>query len=304
MTLKELEIFVCVSEQGSISAAARLMDITPATASAALKRLEAELGARLFVRSTRSLRLSQEGEGFLGYCYPALDAIADGRAVIAGGGETLRGLLRLSAPSEFGRNLLLPWLDEFQACYPGVRFRLQLSDSLADIYRQPVDVALRYGAPPDSSLVALPLAPEVRRVLCASAAYLKRAGAPTAPEQLKEHNCLCYQLQESLHDHWRFYRNGLEVGVDVRGDRVCDDGDAVRRWAVAGHGIAYKSSLDIVRELNDGRLQLLCDDWLGELTPLNMLCAHRESLTPLVRTLREFLARRCAEALSSLGLPG
>ncbi|TVO68484.1 LysR family transcriptional regulator [Denitromonas ohlonensis] len=292
--LQDLEIFVRTAELGSLSAAARRLDLTPAAASAALKRLEATLQAALFVRSTRSQRLTAEGEVFLLHCRQALDLLADGREALASGRSVVRGVLQLSLPSDLGRNVLLPWLDAFQAAHPQVELRLQVSDRLADVYRQPVDLAIRYGSLPDSSLVALPLLPDNRRVLCASPDYLVRYGTPTAPAQLADHNCLCYLLGDAVHDRWRFFRDGQETSVAVRGDRVSDDGDVVRRWALGGWGLAYKSRLDVETDLHAGRLVAVCQDWLGESAPLNLLCADRRQLSPVVQQLREFLSLRLA----------
>ncbi|HEU4537521.1 MAG TPA: LysR family transcriptional regulator, partial [Polyangiaceae bacterium] len=169
-----LALFVATADAGSLSAAARRLGLTPAAASAALKRLEAELGALLFVRSTRSLRLTPEGERFLHYGRRALLLLREGREAVARGHDAAGGTLQVSAPSDLGRRHVLAWLDEFQARQPGLRLRLQLSDRLAGLHREPVDVALRYGKPRDSALVALPVAPYNRRVLCASPDYLAR----------------------------------------------------------------------------------------------------------------------------------
>ncbi|KAA3652458.1 MAG: LysR family transcriptional regulator [Proteobacteria bacterium] len=293
-TLQDLEIFVHTADLGSLSAAARRLELTPAAASAALKRLETSLQAPLFVRSTRSLRLTAEGEVFLQHCRQALDLLADGRAAVASGRSVVRGALQLSLPSDLGRNVLLPWLDAFQRRHPALTLRLQMSDRLADVYRQPVDLTIRYGTLPDSSLVALPLVPGNRRVLCASPDYLARAGAPASPAELVGHNCLCFMLSEAVHDRWRFFRDGQETSVAVRGDRVSDDGDVVRRWALAGHGLAYKSRLDVHADLRAGRLVAVCQDWLGEPAPLNLLCADRRQLSPAVQQLRAFLMPRLA----------
>ena len=160
----DLQLFVCTADLGSLSAAARRLDISPAVASAALKRLEQQLQARLFNRSTRSLRLTPEGELFLGNARLALQSLDEGRQQLAGSKVGISGPLQLSAPSDFGRNTLLPWLDEFQQAHPQVQLRLLLGDRVADLFREPVDIALRYGAPEDSSLVALPVAAANRRV--------------------------------------------------------------------------------------------------------------------------------------------
>jgi DNA-binding transcriptional LysR family regulator len=298
--LQDMEVFVLAADTGSLSAAARRLDMSPAAASLAVKRLEAEIDAPLFLRTTRSLRLTHEGQAFLEPCRQALQLLADGRDAALTGSAALRGVLQLSLPSDLGRNAVLNWLDDFLLLHPSIQLRLLLSDRLSDIYRQPVDLALRYGTLPDSNLVALPVAPQNRRILCAAPAYLLRAGVPTSPEALIDHNCLCFTLGDSVHDRWRFLREGRELSVHVRGNRVSDDGDAVRRWALAGYGIAYKSALDVADDLQDGRLVRLCAEWLGEAGPLNLICAERRQISPVVQELRGFLAERCAELLKKI----
>ncbi len=292
--LIELEFFVRAADYGSFSAAARSLDLSPAAASAAIKRLESELHARLFVRSTRSLRLTPDGERFLQHCRLALQAIDEGEQALRGDTTELRGSLQLSMPSDLGRRVVLPWLDAFLARHPGLRLRVQLSDRLADVYRQPVDLALRYGAPADSALVALPLLPKNRRVACAAPDYLARAGRPQNPQELRRHNCLRFLLSDDVHARWRFHGASGDSVIGVDGDRVSDDGDAVRLWAVAGHGIAYKSWLDVCADVQAGHLEVLLPEWRGEAAPLNLICADRRLLSPAVRALREFLTERCA----------
>ena len=170
------------------------------------------------------------------------------------------------APSDLGRNVLLPWLDAFQAEHPGIDIRLQLADRVANVYSEPVDAAFRYGKPQDSSLVALPLAADHRRVLCAAPAYLAAHGMPDTPHALAEHQGLCFMLGEDVHDRWRFWdAAGQEVVVRVRSRNVANDGDVVRRWAVLGRGIAYKSYFDAADDLAAGRLVPLCHQLMGQL---------------------------------------
>ena len=290
----DLQLFVHAADLGSLSAAARVMDMSPAVASAALKRIEAQLGARLLARSTRSLRLTAEGEGFLEYARTALASLDEGRRLLARGQDQVSGVLQLSAPSDFGRNLLLPWLDEFQREHPQLTVRLLLGDRIADLFRQPVDIALRYGEPEDSSLVALPVAPDNRRVLCASPDYLARKGEPRQLEQLLQHNCLLYMLGTRVHDHWQFNDGKRELGLTVSGNRFSDDADGVRLWAIAGQGIAYKSWLDVAGDVHSGRLKVLLPGLMCERAPLNLLCAHRAQLSKPVRLLRDMLSERCA----------
>ncbi|WP_374439279.1 LysR family transcriptional regulator [Pseudomonas panipatensis] len=297
LRLDDLQIFVRTAERGSLSAAARELDVSAAVASAALKRLEAALEARLFARSTRSLRLTAEGELFLGHARASLQSLDDGRQLLAGGRREVAGPLQVSAPSDFGRNVLLPWLDEFQALHPRLHLRLLISDRQADLYRQPVDVAIRLGQPNDSSLVALPLAADNRRVLCGAPDYFACHGRPRQPEDLRRHNCLLYLLAGRAHQRWSFSDGRREQVIDVSGDRICDDADVVRRWAVAGRGLVYKSWLDVAADVRAGRLEVALPDYLGEAAPMNLFCTHRAQLSPAVTLLREFVQQRCAELI-------
>ncbi|MCH2342061.1 MAG: LysR family transcriptional regulator [Pseudomonas sp.] len=290
----DLQVFVLTAELGSLSAAARQLELSPAVASAALKRLEVQLGCRLLVRSTRSLRLTGEGELYLPHARSALQSLVEGQQLLAGGKATISGTLQLSAPSDFGRNVLLPWLDEFQLQHPLLSLRLLLADRNADLFRQSVDIALRYGQPEDSSLVALPVASANRRVLCASPGYLGVHGAPRSVAELADHNCLRFMLAGRVHERWCFLDDRRrELEQLVGGDRISDDADVVRRWALAGRGVVYKSWLDIAQDVQSGRLVVLLPELLGEPTPLNLICAHRAHLGERVRLLREHLVERC-----------
>lgn len=300
--LRDLHLFQLTADTGSLSEAARRMDITPAAASMALKRLESELGATLFLRSTRSMRLTEEGVIYLGHCRQALQSLDEGREAIVSGGAALRGKLQLSMPSDLGRNVVLPWLDLFQQSHPQLHLQLLLTDHRSDIYRQPVDVALRYGPLPDSSLVALPVLLRHHRILCASPAYVVRHGTPATPEDLTQHNCLIYQLGGYLYDRWRFSVNGEVLSVQVSGNRTSDDSDIVRRWAIAGLGIIYKSSLDVAQDLLAGRLVQLCPQWQGEVVPLNLVCANRQRISPVIQALKSHLTKHSEQLLASIHL--
>jgi len=298
LRLDDLTVFVRTADRGSLSAAARELEISPALASAAVKRLEGELGLRLFARTTRSLRLTEEGEHYLGNAREALRLLKEGHDALIQGQETLGGTLKISMPSDLGRNMLVGWLDLFQAHYPKVSFQLSISDRVSDMYRQPVDLAIRYGRQDDSSLVALPLAPDNRRVLVASPDYIRQHGRLKDLNELLRHNCLRFMVDEVVHDRWTFQRDAAAepLTLHVSGNRSADDADVVRRWAVAGLGIAYKSRLDLADDIRSGRLQILMPEILGEPAPLNMLCMHRAQITPTVLQLRDFLRTCCEQA--------
>jgi DNA-binding transcriptional LysR family regulator len=297
--LDDVQIFVHTVDYGSFSEAARQLNIAPAHASASVQRLEKALDTRLFTRSTRSMQLSEAGERYLPHARVMIGALEQGEQALANGRGALAGPLRLSAPSDFGRNLLLPWLDEFQHRHPGLSLHVKMSDRAADLIRQPLDAVVRYGALPDSSLLAMKLVDNNRRALCAAPSYLERHGAPAKVEDLRRHNCLRYVWSEQIHERWRFTPPGGERTVAVTGNRISDDADAVRRWAIAGEGLVYKSRLDLIDDLKAGRLVELFPPEYCELAPLHLICAHRAQLSPAINALHAFLQERCAALRAS-----
>lgn len=287
----DLRVLVETARRGSLSAAARELDVTPAAASAMLKRLESVLGTRLFERSTRAMRLTAEGQSLLEYASRALELIEEGETQLKDTGAHLVGMVRVSVPSDLGRSVLLPWFDEFLASNPGVQITLSVSDRLADVVRDAMDLALRYGELEDSRLVARPLA-STRRVLCASPAYLKRHGAPQTPQDLVRHNCLTFHLNGRRYVSWRFERDGEWTEVRIDGNRVADDAALAHQWALAGAGLTYKSELDLVHDLASGELVRLLPEWEGEHYPLNAILPSNRFLPARVRALVEFLAAK------------
>lgn len=292
--IADLELLVRAAELGGLSAAARALDWSPAAASAAVKRMEAEWGVPLFVRSTRSLRPSAEGERLLPHVRQALQALQEGRAAAQAQHQALHGELQLALPSDLGRHVLLPWLEEFQQRHPRLALRLHLEDRNSDLVRTPMDLAIRYGAPDAPSQVALPLVPDNRRVLVASPAYLAQHGSPATPQALGEREALRFMLGGEVPAAWPICVDGQWLQVPVQGRRSANDGEVVKRWALAGLGIAYKSWLDVAAELAAGRLVQLNAHWLGEASPLNLVVPARRQLTPAVRSLRGWLHARFA----------
>lgn len=302
--LDDLALFVRAAALGSFSQAAREANLLPGQASAAVGRLERELDIRLFARSTRSLRLTEEGRRYLPYAQDALQALREGQEGMRGADAALSGTLQVAAPSDFGRNVLLPWIGELRRAHPGLDIQLLVSDQVADVFRDPVDVALRYGQMVDASYIALPVAPANRRVLVAAPGYLTRRGRPDSLDALARHDCLAYRLQGRIYDRWCFPRqegNGEgERTVQVNGALTCDDADVVRRWAVAGEGIAYKSWLDVCADVAAGRLEVLLPQIAGEATPLQLVCPHRKQFSPAVKLLHALVTERCAPLVARL----
>jgi len=292
----DLELLLRTADLGSLTAASKALGWSPAAASAAVQRLEAELGVPLFIRTTRSLRLSPEGERYVPHARRALQALADAQEAALDTRTSLRGLLRVSVTSDLGRHVLLPWLIDFQREHPSLELGLSVGDHLSDMLRSPVDAAIRYGAPADSSLIALPLLKAHRRVLVAAPAYLAAHGQPESAADLYDHhNALRFMVGGQLPNTWRLQIDSNWQDVRVRGDRFADDGEIVKRWLLAGLGLAYKGRLDVVDEIADGRLMQVCPQWLGEEVPLNLLVPNRMQLSPLVRQLRDWLVARLAQ---------
>lgn len=290
LRLDDLELFVRSSALGSFTAAAHEADLLPGQVAAAIKRLERELDVRLFARTTRSLRLTAEGELYLPTALNVLDSLRQGRDNLHGAQSGLRGVLQVSAPSDLGRNILLPWLNDFRRDHPELSLRLFLSDQIADLFRDPVDVAIRYGINQEANYIALPLAPWNRRVLVASPSYLARHGRPQTIDDLQQHACLLYLQLGRIYDNWRL---GSRM-VQVSGPLFSDDADVVRRWALLGEGIAYKSWLDVSANVTAGDLEVLLPELPGELTPVSLACPHRKQLSPAVSRLHLWLRERFA----------
>lgn len=256
--LEDLTLFVRAAALGSFSDAAREAGQQPAQVSAAIKRLETILNIRLFARSTRSLRLTPEGETWLPYATQMLDTLEAGLQKIQTPDDEVRGMLQIAVPSDLGRNLLLTLFRDFRQRHPALRLRLLFSDQLTDVFKDPVDVAFRYGNNDDASFISLPVAPENRRVLVASPEWIARHGEPQTLEELSQHNALIYILRGRPFDRWSLSLDGVVQQQKVSGTVMSDDAEVIRRLAIAGEGIAYKSMLDVSDDLRAGACGACC----------------------------------------------
>ncbi|AZQ29003.1 LysR family transcriptional regulator [Klebsiella pneumoniae] len=291
--LEDLTLFVRAAALGSFSDAAREAGQQPAQVSAAIKRLETILNIRLFARSTRSLRLTPEGETWLPYATQMLDTLEAGLQKIQTPDDEVRGMLQIAVPSDLGRNLLLTLFRDFRQRHPALRLRLLFSDQLTDVFKDPVDVAFRYGNNDDASFISLPVAPENRRVLVASPEWIARHGEPQTLEELSQHNALIYILRGRPFDRWSLSLDGVVQQQKVSGTVMSDDAEVIRRLAIAGEGIAYKSMLDVSDDLRGGRLRRLLPRYQGDVVPLNLICPHRKQLSAAVRLLYEEVKSHC-----------
>ena len=303
MLLDDLNVVIKVAEFRNITAAATHLNMRTATASAAVKRVEQTLGAELFVRTTRSLRLSSAGERFLPTCQEAMSMLANAKQNLKGDTGVIEGELRLGLSSDLGRNVIAPWLDDFMEKHEKVSVKLNLNDSNVDFYRDPIDLALRYGSPDDASVYGFKIC-DVPRLLVASPSYINTNGEPKNFEDLRDHNGLFYQLYDKVYNEWEFEHEGKPLKIKMQGNRTANDGEIVRRWAVAGKGVAVKSSLDTCDDILNGRLVTLLPGYHPKPTQLWLICPSRQSITPAVRLLRDMLKARCAEYLAQLEKAG
>jgi DNA-binding transcriptional LysR family regulator len=259
--LDDIALFLRVLDLGSISAAARSLDLSVAVASQRLKRLERELGVRLLHRTTRQLHATPEG---LLLATQGRGLVEDLEALTGGlrqSGAGVAGTLRVTMPSTFGRMYVSPLLPEFLARHPALRLSVGLDDRQVDLVGAGLDLAIRIGALDDSSLVSRQLATN-RRVLCASPDYLRRHPAPRTAADLARHECLLLAGGRSRQDTWRLVdRRGREVAVRVTGRIESNQGDLLRDAALAGLGIALHSLWHVSDDLRAGRLRQVLPEY-------------------------------------------
>ncbi len=224
--LTGMRVFMAAAQAGSLSAAGRQLDLSPAMASKHINALEGRLGVKLLHRSTRRLSLSEAGNQYLEACQRILPEIDEVEALVASQRVTAIGLLRMNVPLSFGSRRLAPLLPEFSRRYPQVRVELGLSDAQHDLLAGNWDMAVRVGRLADSRLQGRQVA-GCRLLLCAAPEYLARRGIPRRISELAQHNCLSYTLS-ALQDgrHWAFGRNG-EQRIEISGDLLANNGDAL-----------------------------------------------------------------------------
>lgn len=294
--IADLQVLIHTARTGSLTAAAAAMGVTPAAASAMLKRLEQQLATRLFERSTRAMRLTVHGQTLLEYAERAFDLVAEGEAQVTDHRTALAGLIRVAAPSDLARTILLPWLDEFLAEHPGVQLSLHVGDRMLDVVRDEVDVAIRYGEVVDSRLVIRPLA-AFYPIVSAAPSYLARCGTPRHPQDLANHNCLIYGRGGRMYRIWKFVKDGQWTQVRVGGNRSVDDASLAREWALGGFGILLKTQIEQRNDLENGALVRLLADWQTEPYPLNALLPSGRFLPGRVRALVDFLSDKFRTAM-------
>lgn len=287
-SLSDIALFLRVLDAGSISAAARQLDLSVAVASKRLQRLERELGVRLLHRTTRQLRATPEGAVLAAQGRVLVEDLEALTGSLRQTGNEVSGVLRLTTSLSFGRQFISPLLPKFLAQHPRVKISISLSDEKVDLVSAGFDLAIRIGVLEDSALVARKLAAN-RRVLCAAPAYLQKHGAPQTPADLEQHQCLLLTSAQRQPEVWRLTnRDGDEVSVRGQGRLESNSGDALRDAAIEGLGITLHSTWHIVDDLRAGRLQQVLPDW-SLVNGIYAVMPQRRLLPPRVRVFIEFL---------------
>ena len=251
-SLDDLSVFTRVVERQSFSAVARDFKSTKSAISKQVSRLERRLGAKLLNRSTRRLSLTEIGALVFDHSTRIADEVEAIEAVVAGLQSTPRGTLRITASVPFGQRHVVRWLPEFCARYPELDVRAHLNDRYIDLVEEGFDAAIRLTSSPPPSAVARKLAP-IRYVLCASKAYVKKAGTPKSPAALKDHNCIVFDRNES-DAQWRFIKGGEQTKIKARGTLSVNSSDAIREAVLQGHGIALLPTYVVGDDLRSGKL--------------------------------------------------
>ena len=288
--LESMNVLLAVVDAGSLSAAGRKLGMPLATVSRKVSELEAALGTRLLIRSTRQLALTESGHGYVAACRRILEEVGEAERNAAGEYQSPRGELVVTAPVVFGRLHVLPMLVEFLQAYPEVNARLALGDRIVNLLDEHVDLALRIGTLPDSGMVAAGLG-SLRRVACASPAYLARAGTPRHPRELGAHSCVSFDAL-SAGSTWRFEGKGTETVVSVTPRLTVSTAEAAIDAAVAGLGVTCVLSYQAEAALRTGKLALVLEAFEPAPIPVSLVYSSQGRLPLKLRALLDFAAPR------------
>lgn len=290
--LPALAAFARIVSAGSMSAAARELDLPLSVISKRMAQLEKNLGVRLLQRTTRRQALTEEGALFHARVLRILDEIEQAETLLSHSRREVSGLLRVTAPGEFGRQHIVPIVADFQRQHPQLAMQLDLSDAVVNLLESGHDLAIRFGRLEDSTLVARRLAPNYR-VACAAPAYLAQYGTPSHPEELTQHRCIL--IGEQRRAEWRFHGEE-QVAVRVNGALITNDGQAAHALALQGAGIVVKSIWDVGDDILAGRLQRVLPAHSMPTAPLQAIFPHSQNLAPRVRAFIDYLQARLQQA--------
>jgi DNA-binding transcriptional LysR family regulator len=287
--VRDLEFFNVLCRAGSLSAAARELDVTPAATSKRLAAIEQRLGVQLLNRNTRTMSLSAEGELYLREGRAIVGRVAELENRLKPGGDTIRGALRINASLGFGRKYIAAMVSAFVQRHPLVTVDMDLSDHPLDLVERSYDVGIRFGALPDSTLHARRIAPH-RRLLCAAPAYLDREGVPGHPSDLAEHNCLILRQNEEAYGIWRFQRAEEKLSVKVQGTLSANDGESVVAWALDGHGIIQRAAWEVDAYIAGGALVEILPEYALPQADISAVYHYQHYVPPKVRAFIDFFA--------------
>jgi DNA-binding transcriptional LysR family regulator len=286
-----MQLFVLIARHGSLAAAARAVDLTPPAATKRLAALESRLGVRLLNRTTRSLSLTSEGETYLQHATRILGEIQEMEDAVLQSRATPRGLLRVNATLGFGRTAIAPLVSSFAQRYPQVEVEVEVTDRPIDLVESGFDLAIRFGALPDTRLNARRIMSN-RRFLCASPGYLERHGTPTSLADLAQHRCIIHRQNDNAYGIWRFQHQDHTEVVKVHGMLSSNDGDIVLGWALDGHGILIRSEWDLAKYLDSGRLRVVLPEFSLPDADLFVYYPSRRNQTIRARAFIDFLVEQ------------
>ncbi|MBA4786711.1 MAG: LysR family transcriptional regulator [Brevundimonas sp.] len=287
---REMEVFAAVAQSGSFSAAGRMLDLTPSAVSRTIDRIEARLGVRLMLRTTRVLTLTAEGQTYLAAARRILADLDDAERVISDQGAP-RGRVRVSASLAHGRQRVVPLLGEFARLYPHILIDFNLTDVVVDVAAGQADVAIRFGPLADSPLTARRLG-ETGRTIVASPDYLARRGAPQVPEDLHDHDCLNFNFRRA-EPVWPFRRDGRDYALTVRGPIEANNGETLTQLALAGVGVTRVGNFSVADAIETGRLVPLLEAFNpGDREPIHAVFVGGANMPARVRVFVDFLAER------------
>ncbi len=292
MQLGSIELFVLAGEQGSFTAAAALAGVTPAAVSRSISRLEERLGVRLFVRTTRQIRMTDGGRVYFEQCRQALSQLVEAEREVTGQQAAPSGKLRISVPTPYAHYRLLERIAGFRLQFPEVQVEVHISNRNIDFAEEGYDLAVRGRAPQDSTLIARKLE-DAALVLVAAPAYLKRRGKPKSLEELAQHDCIQFVLPSTGRlIPWQFMRDGAELELAGSDAIVCaEDFLGMGTLALHGGGIAQTYRFAVERELASGALVELLPQHGGCARPFYLIYPHARHLSLRVRSFVDFLLR-------------
>jgi LysR family transcriptional regulator, transcriptional activator for dmlA len=289
-SILDLRLFVAIRDHGSIAAAARHARMTPAAASKRLLAMEAQIGRRLFHRSTRSLTLTADGAALHAHAVAIIDRAEEAAGMLSGA-DGLAGRLRITASATFGALYLGTVLDAFMRVHPKLTIDVDLTDRVVDLVAEGVDVAIRYGNLQDSRLVARRLL-EGRQILCASPDYLAVRGHPAEPSDLDLHDCVALEANP----RWHIMRGESEAVLQMRPKFRTSLGAMVRDLTLRGHGVALLADWLVAGDIARGALVPVLPDWSSHPVALHAVYASREHLPARVRVFIDHLVEHFSNA--------